>query len=34
MRDADIAGFANTLAEKLYGLDGRAWARESGDDVW
>ena len=33
-RDVEIAGFQNTLAAKLYALDGRAWARESGSDVW
>lgn len=34
MRDSEIAGFQNTLAMKLHALDGRAWARESGSDIW
>jgi hypothetical protein len=34
MSEAEIAGFQNTLARKLYALDGRAWARESGETVW
>jgi hypothetical protein len=32
--DAQIAGFQQVLARKLYDLDGRAWARESGEQVW
>ena len=32
--DAEIGGFQETLAQKLYDLDGRAWARESGDEIW
>jgi hypothetical protein len=32
--DAEIAGFQNLLTAKLYALDGRAWARESGDTIW
>lgn len=32
--DRDIAGFADQLARKLYALDGRAWARESGPSIW
>jgi hypothetical protein len=31
---AGIAAFARILAERLHALDGRAWARESGDLVW
>jgi hypothetical protein len=34
MPEAEIAAFQNMLAAKLYALDGRAWARESGGDVW
>src|SRR6186713_2003479 len=34
MPDRDIAGFADQLARRLYALDGRAWARESGSSVW
>jgi hypothetical protein len=32
--DSAIAAFQNTLASKLYALDGRAWARESGSGIW
>jgi hypothetical protein len=32
--DSAIAGFQNNLASKLYALDGRAWARESGSGIW
>jgi hypothetical protein len=32
--DAEIGSFQEVLARKLYDLDGRAWARESGDEVW
>ena len=32
--DRDIAGFADQLARRLYALDGRAWARESGSTIW
>ena len=32
--DAEIGSFQEILAKKLYDLDGRAWARESGDEVW
>ena len=32
--DAEIGAFHEILAQKLYDLDGRAWARESGGDVW
>lgn len=32
--DAEIGSFQETLAQKLYDLDGRAWARESGDEIW
>jgi len=32
--DAEIGSFQEILAQKLYDLDGRAWARESGDEVW
>lgn len=32
--DSQIAGFQETLAAKLHALDGRAWARHSGDDIW
>jgi len=32
--DAEIGSFQEILAQKLYDLDGRAWARESGDEIW
>ena len=32
--DAEIGEFHEVLAGKLYALDGRAWARESGSDIW
>ena len=32
--DAEIGLFQEILAQKLYDLDGRAWARESGDEIW
>jgi hypothetical protein len=32
--DAEIGSFQETLARALYDLDGRAWARESGDEIW
>ena len=32
--DVQIADFQEVLARKLYALDGRAWARESGDVWW
>ncbi len=32
--DSEIASFHDILAAKLYALDGRAWARESGPEVW
>jgi hypothetical protein len=32
--DAEIGSFQEILAQKLYELDGRPWARESGDEVW
>ena len=32
--DAEIGSFQEILAQKLYELDGRSWARESGDEVW
>lgn len=34
MPESDIAAFQSTLASKLHALDGRPWARESGDGVW
>jgi hypothetical protein len=34
MPDRDIAGFADQLARRLFALDGRAWARESGSMIW
>ena len=34
MPDAEIAAFQNTLTAKLFALDGRVWARESGDSIW
>jgi hypothetical protein len=34
MSESEISAFQNTLASKLYALDGRAWARESGYGVW
>jgi hypothetical protein len=32
--DNAIAGFQDLLAAKLFALDGRAWARESGSTIW
>jgi hypothetical protein len=32
--DGEIGSFQEILAGKLYDLDGRAWARESGDEIW
>jgi len=32
--DSQIADFQQVLARKLYALDGRAWARECGDQIW
>jgi hypothetical protein len=32
--DSQIADFQQILARKLYALDGRAWARESGEQIW
>src|SRR3989442_490261 len=32
--DAEIGSFQEILAQKLYDLDGRAWARESGPKIW
>jgi hypothetical protein len=32
--DAEIGSFQEILAQKLYDLDGRAWARESGPEIW
>jgi hypothetical protein len=32
--DAEIGGFQETLAQKLYDLDGRAWAEHSGGEIW
>jgi hypothetical protein len=32
--DAEIGEFHEVLAQKLYDLDGRDWARESGGDIW
>ena len=32
--DSQIADFQQILARKLYALDGRAWARESGEGIW
>jgi uncharacterized protein DUF4240 len=32
--DAEIGSFQETLAQTLYDLDGRSWARESGDEIW
>jgi hypothetical protein len=34
LADAEIGSFHEILAQKLYDLDGRAWARESGADIW
>ena len=34
LADAEIGSFHEILAQKLYDLDGRAWARESGDEIW
>lgn len=30
----EIRGFEERMTEKLFALDGRAWARESGDAWW
>jgi len=32
--DREIAAFADQLARKLHALDGRPWARESGESIW
>jgi hypothetical protein len=32
--DAEIGSFQEILARKLYDLDGRAWARVSGEVIW
>ncbi|MDP9223359.1 MAG: DUF4240 domain-containing protein [Actinomycetota bacterium] len=32
--EAEITEFGALLASKLFALDGRAWARESGDVIW
>jgi hypothetical protein len=32
--DAEIGSFHEILAQRLYDLDGRQWARESGSDIW
>jgi hypothetical protein len=32
--DAEIGSFHELLARKLFDLDGRAWARQSGDEIW
>ena len=34
MPETEIDSFQDILAQKLYALDGRAWARESGDVWW
>jgi len=34
MPDSQIAAFQQILARKLHALDGRAWARESGPEIW
>ena len=34
MPDSQIADFQQILARKLHALDGRAWARESGPEIW
>ena len=34
MPDSAMAAFQNLLAARLYALDGRAWARESGGEIW
>jgi hypothetical protein len=34
MPDSAMAAFQNILAARLYALDGRAWARESGGEIW
>jgi hypothetical protein len=34
LADAEIGSFHEILAQKLFDLDGRAWARESGSDIW
>jgi hypothetical protein len=34
LADAEIGSFHEILAQKLFDLDGRAWARESGGDIW
>jgi hypothetical protein len=32
--EQDVAEFQEILARKLYALDGRRWARESGPGIW
>jgi hypothetical protein len=32
--DSQIAEFQEILARKLHAIDGRAWARESGEQIW
>jgi hypothetical protein len=32
--DAENGSIQEILAQKLYDLDGRAWARESGPEIW
>jgi hypothetical protein len=32
--ETEIAEFQRILTEKLYAIDGRAWARESGSEIW
>jgi hypothetical protein len=34
LNERGIAAFRQTLTAKLYALDGRAWARESGEMTW
>jgi hypothetical protein len=34
MPEAEIAAFHELLAQKLYELDGRAWARHAGSGIW
>ena len=34
MTEDEIIGFENVLTEKLYALDGHAWARRSVDRIW
>ena len=34
MPPSEIVDFERIMTEKLYALDGRVWARESGESIW